>query len=295
MQDVRPLRQRFVEHMALAGYLERTVEAYTQAVARTLAEIGGKPPGRVAEEELRAYLLDLKARGVARGTFSIALAANRLFFRDVVGRRWDIFTIARPSHDKKLPVVLSRGEVARALAAVRIPVYRVCLTTIYACGLRLMEGATLTVAQVDGERRLLHVHGKGGRDRYVPLSETALRMLRVFWKTHRCPTWLFPAPTRHGLEHALASGAGPLNRASLQSAFCRAVKAARIAKPAHVHTLRHSYATHLLEAGVNLRLIQAYLGHSSARTTQLYTHLTAEAHAAAANPVDRLMDGIATV
>jgi integrase/recombinase XerD len=292
MHDQRPLRARFEEHMVLAGYSRRTVEAYTHAVAKTLATLAGKPPRLIGEEELREYLLGLKAANVARGTFAIALAGNRLFFRQILKRDWDIFAIARPAYDKKLPVVLSRAEVARALAAVRIPVYRACLTTIYACGLRLLEGATLTVPQVDGDRRLLHVHGKGGRDRYVPLPEAAYQMLRAFWKTHRCPSWLFPAPTRHGLAHSLAVDAGPVNRSSLQSAFRRAVRAAGIHKLAHVHTLRHSYATHLLEAGVNLRIIQANLGHSSARTTQMYTHLTSEAHAAAADPVNRLMDGI---
>jgi site-specific recombinase XerD len=155
-----------------------------------------------------------------------------------------------------------------------------------------MEGARLGVADVDSARRLLHIHGKGGQDRYVPLPEALLELLRQHWRTHRSPQWLFPAPTRQGLAHSLAHDGGPLTRSSLQSALRRAVKQSGVRKRAHVHTLRHSYATHLLEAGVNLRLIQAYLGHSSPRTTAVYTHLTQEVRRAGQGPVERLMEGL---
>jgi len=188
-----------------------------------------------------------------------------------------------------LPVVLSREEVWRILDEVSIPVYRVCLTTIYACGLRLMEGATLTVPQIDSSRMLVHVRGKGAKDRLVPLPEATVEMLRDHWRTHRCPMWLFPAPTRKGLEHSLATNAGPVHRSSLQSAFRRALEKSGVHKKAHVHTLRHSWATHMLELGMSLRLVQVYLGHRSARTTQIYTHLTQQLHATAHDPVNRLM------
>ena len=182
-----------------------------------------------------------------------------------------------------------REEVGRVLAAVRIPVYRACLTTIYACGLRLLEGTRLQVPDVDSARMLLHIHGKSKKDRYVPLPESTLQLLRAHWRTHRSPLWLFPAPTRHGLAHSLKHDGGPVTRSSLQSAFRRAVQRAAIAKRAHVHTLRHSYATHLLEAGVNLRLIQDNLGHRSPRTTALYTHLTGEVRATLTGPLNQLM------
>jgi len=179
--------------------------------------------------------------------------------------------------------------VWRILDEVTIAVYRVCLTTIYSCGLRLLEGATLSIPQIDSDLMQLHIHGKGACDRYAPLPEGTLLMLRGFWRTHRSPILLFPAVTRKGLKHSLATDAGPIHRSILQGAFRRARDKAGIRKKAHVHTLRQSYATHLLEDGVNLRLIQKYLGHSSLRTTQIYTHLTREVCATAKNPVNRLM------
>lgn len=282
------LLERLATDLRLAGKAARTVESYTYA-ARRLARTCGKPLAEIDEDDVRAYLESLVHQGVARGTFSINLCGIRFLYRTTLGREWNLFDLVRPKYDKKLPVVLSRSEVWRILDAVTIPVYRACLITIYSCGLRLMEGATLTVPQIDSDRMLLHIHGKGSRDRYVPLPIGTLHMLREHWKTHRCAIWLFPAPTRKGLKHSLETNAGPVHRSSLQSAFCRARDSAGIRKKAHVHTLRHSYATHLLEDGVNLRLIQSFLGHSSARTTQIYTHLTHEARLTANDPVERLM------
>jgi site-specific recombinase XerD len=175
------------------------------------------------------------------------------------------------------------------LSLVRIPVYRACLTTIYSCGLRLLEGARLQVSSIDSARMVLHIHGKGKRDRYVPLPERTLDLLRQFWKIHRSPQWLFPAPTRHGVDWSVKHNAGPVTRSSLQSAFYRAWKKTGIAKRAHVHTLRHSYATHLMEAGVHLRLIQDNLGHGSPKTTAVYTHLTREVRDTQTDPLNELM------
>ncbi len=290
MQSNKQLFDRLAADLRLAGKAERTVEAYTGAVRRFMKVSGVALLTKVTEEDLRAYLLGLNRQKVARGTFSINLCGLKFFYQTTLGREWAIFDITRPKYDKKLPVVLSRGEVWRILEAVTIPVYQACLTTIYSCGLRLQEGATLSVPRIDSDRMQLHISGKGGRDRYVPVPVGALHMLREFWRTHRSPIWLFPAPTRKGMQHSIATNAGPVHRSSLQSAFCRARDAAGIHKKAHVHTLRHSYATHLLEDGVNLRLIQSFLGHTSARTTQIYTHLTRDVRATAKNPVDRLME-----
>ena len=226
---------------------------------------------------------------IARPTATIALCGIKFFYEQTLKQPWPPLRFVRPAREWKLPVVLSRKEVRQILGVVRIPVYQVCLKTIYACGLRLLEGTHLQVADVDSARMALHIHGKGKQDRYVPLPQSTLQLLRAHWRTHRSPLWLFPAPTRHGLAHSLAHDGGPVTRCSVQSAFQRAWQQSGSNKRAHVHTLRHSYATHLLEAGVNLRLIQDHLGHRSLRTTAIYTHLTGEVRAALTEPLNHLM------
>lgn len=284
-----PLRRRMIGDLELRGYSERTVEAYVRAVYQ-LARFYSSSPDRLTEEHVRDYLLHLtRVQKVARGTHTIALCGIKFFYETTLGRSWGVLGVARPKRETKLPVVLSRQEVWRILDQVRIDGYRVCLTVIYGCGLRLMEGARLEVADVDSARGVLRVRGKRRKDREVPLPGATLDLLRSYWRTHRSPRWLFPAPTRHGTAHSVAHDAGPVTRSSLQSAFHRAVVKSGIHKRAHVHTLRHSYATHLLEDGVTLRLIQEYLGHSSPRTTAIYTHLTREIREAARDPVNRLM------
>ena len=286
---MHPLRQRMIEDMQLRGFSARTQECYVAAV-RQLAEHFHQNPEQLTEEDLRQYFLYLaNEKKVARATATIALCGIKFFYERTLQREWTTLHFVRPQREKKLPVVLGREEVRRILAEVRIAVYRVCLTTIYAGGLRLLEGAHLQVPDIDSARMMLHIHGKGKKDRYVPLPEPTLQMLRSYWRTHRSSLWLFPAPTRRGLKHSLAHDGGPVTRSSLQSAFRRALKRTGIAKRAHVHTLRHSYATHLLEAGVNLRIIQENLGQGSARTTQIYTHLTREVRATLTDPLNQLM------
>jgi site-specific recombinase XerD len=278
-----------IEDLQLRGYSERTVEAYVHSAAQ-LARFYGKSPDRITEEEIRQYLLHLtNVKKVARGTHTIALCGLKFLYKETLGKEFGVLGVARPQHQQKLPVVLSRDEVWRILDLVRIAVYRVCLITIYSCGLRLLEGACLQVPDVDSARGVLHIHGKRRKDRYVPLPQATLELLREHWRTHRSPLWLFPAVTRHGTEYSVEHNAGPITRSSLQSAFRRALKKSGVHKRAHVHTLRHSYATHLLEDAVSLPLIQEYLGHRSLRTTAVYTHLTRELRQAAVDPVNRLM------
>jgi integrase/recombinase XerD len=284
------LRQRMIEDLHLRGYSERTVEAYVSAVAR-LAQYYHAAPDGLSEDQLRAYLLHLtRGRKLARPSLTVALCGMRFFYEQTLGHHWTILDVARPKREKKLPVVLSREEVWRVLGAVRTPVYRACLTTIYACGLRLMEGTQLHVPHVDGTRGLLHIHhGKGGVDRMVPVPQAALALLRAHWRTHRNPVWLFPAPRRRPLRPLHDPAIGPIGPTSLQKAFVLAVKQSGVSKRAHVHTLRHSYATHLLEAGVPLSVIQEYLGHSSPSTTAIYTHVTRELRDTALDPINELM------
>lgn len=173
----------------------------------------------------------------------------------------------------KLPVVFSAQEVRQILKQVTALDHRVALITIYSCGLRLGEGLRLQVRDIDGARLLLHIRaGKGQRDRYVPVPEKTLHHLRQLWKTHRNPVWLFPAKGHNGMGASTATE--PMCRSTLQRAFRLALQASGVNKDAHVHTLRHSYATHLLEQGENLRQLQVNLGHGSPVITARYAHLT---------------------
>jgi len=260
------LRQKMIEDMQLRGFAERTQEAYLSAV-RQLAKHYRKSPDQIDEEELRGYFLFLKnEKHAARNTCTIALCGIKFFFQHTLGKEWKTFDFLRPPREKKLPVVLSVEEVSQVLKRVRLYHYRVCLTTIYACGLRLLEGTRLQVSDIDGQRKMLHIHhAKGNKDRYVPLPDACLEMLRHYWRFHRNPVWLFPSQRE---------STKPMQESSLQKALRAAVRESGVHKKATIHTLRHSYATHLLEAGLNLRIIQAYLGHASPATTAIYTHLT---------------------
>jgi len=277
-----------IEDLQLRGLSAKTQDAYLRAV-RQLAEHYRKSPNLITEEELRLYFLYLKnGKHVSRSSFTIALSGLKFFYERTLHREWATLDLPRRTREKKLPAVLSVAEVRQILMCLRRPYYRVCLTTIYSCGLRLREGVYLQVTDIDSERMMLHIRqGKGNKDRYVPLPEGTLKLLRDYWSTHRHPVWLFPAPTRAGVPMSAATQ--PMDESGVQRAFKAALQESGVQKAASVHTLRHSYATHLLEAGVNLRLIQAYLGHTSPKTTALYTHLTREANALATDAINRVM------
>ena len=199
--------------------------------------------------------------------------------------------LARANPQFKLPVILSANEVRRILALVPALDHRVCLTTIYSCGLRLGEGVRLQVRDVDSERMFLHIRaGKGNQDRYVPLPGRTLLLLREQWKSHRHPTLLFPAKGHSGQGARTATR--PMCRSTLQRAFRLALQASGVKKEAHVHTLRHSYATHLLEQGENLRQIQVNLGHKSPVATVVYTHLTSLCQTQHQKRLDKFMGNL---
>jgi site-specific recombinase XerD len=276
------LRQKMIEDMQLRGLSARTQESYVRVV-RQLAQYYHKPPDQLSEVELRRYFLYLKnEKRAARNTCTQVLCALKFLYQHTLQREWPILDFIRPAPEHKLPVILSVEEVRQVLGCLRQAHYRVCLSTIYACGLRLLEGVQLQVGDIDSSRMLLHVRGgKGNKDRYVPLPEHSLSQLRQHWLRHRQPIWLFPG---RGL-----SVSEPMDESGVQKAFRAALHQSGIAKTASVHTLRHSYATHLLEAGVSLRLIQTYLGHDSLSSTALYTHLTAKAEANAVATINQLM------
>ncbi len=285
------LRKRMIECLQLRGLSERTQESYVRAV-RQLAEHYHKSPDLITESELRQYFLYLlNVKHYSRNTMTIAICGLRFLYKDTLNREWNIFGIVRPAPEKKLPVILSAAEVRRILSRIRWRRYQVCLTAIYSCGLRLQEGTHLQVADIDSGRMMLHVrHGKGAKDRYVPLPKRTLELLRQYWQTHRNQVWLFPAEGRNHLD--LAQATEPISKSSVQMAFRAALKQSRLNKRASVHTLRHSWATHLLEAGVNLRLIQEWLGHHSPATTSIYTHLTAKAEQLGAAAINQLMSDL---
>jgi integrase/recombinase XerD len=265
---------QFDKSMQVSGLGERSRQAYSRAM-RLLVEHCDKSPDRIAEEELLDYFIHRQeVSGWSPATMRICHAGIKFFFKHVLKREWHLLLLARAKREKRLPAVLSREEVKKVLARVTTFHNYVYLMTVYTCGLRLQEGLFLEVSDIDGARKMIHIHrGKGAKDRYVPLPEFTYALLRRYWVTHRNPRLIFPAVGR-GQQKAPISQE-PMSIDGVQGSFRRAKFDAAIKKRGvSVHTLRHSYATHLLEAGVNLRVIQKYLGHSSIETTMVYLHLT---------------------
>ena len=291
------LRRRMIEDMQLAGLSPRTQESYVRSV-KQLAEHYMKSPAEIVEEEIRQYFLYVKnVKKWKRPTCTIAICGIKWFWEQTLKRDWTTIGLVRPAREKKVPVILTREEVIAILQHVKLLRYRVCLHTIYACGLRLGEGVGLQVGDVDSARMMLHIRGaKGGKERYVPLPERTLLLLREQWKNHRNPTWIFPMSGKPGRgypkQHYMHTAKDHCSLSVVQCAFRKALERTGIRKKAHVHTLRHSYATHLLEAGVNLRQIQVNLGHNSPQTTAAYTHLTRKADEKARQTLDGLMNDL---
>jgi site-specific recombinase XerD len=279
-----------IEDMQLRGLSAHTQRAYARAV-RELAVYYNKSPDQVSEEELRDYFLYLKdERKLSRSSCTVALCGIKFLVEYTLKQKMPVFERIRPKREKKQPVILSRNEVYAILSWVRLHHHRVCLSIIYACGLRISEGAGLQVSYIDSARMQLHIRsGKGNKDRRVPLPEQSLQALRQFWVTHRHPVWLFPKQIRGSV---IPEAQNAMSTRSVGNAFKAALAESAVTKAATVHTLRHSWATHLLEAGVHLRLIQQWLGHSSPQTTARYTHLTQQAEALAVTQVNELIAGL---
>ncbi len=274
-----PLRRRFIEDMTLRNFSPRTIATYVDRVADFARHVGTSPE-HLGMAEVRADLLDLvQHRHVSWSYFNQAVAALRFLYRNTLGRPWDPGTLRYPKAEKTLPVVLSPEEVRRVLDAISSLKYRVLLMTVYAAGLRVSEVVNLRVADIDSPRMVIRVRrGKGHKDREVMLAPRLLDRLRLYWRAARPRTWLFPGrdPER------------PLSVTAVQRAFRRACREAGLSKPATVHTLRHSFATHLLEAGTDLRTIQELLGHGSLRTTARYTHVSTQRLQATPSPLEWL-------
>ena len=282
------LRQRMQQDLQLAGLSQGTQEAYVRVV-RQLATHFKAPPDRLSEAQLRKYLLFLKNdKQFAAATLRLAYCGIKFFYTRTVPRDWQILKNLRIPRQRTLPDVLSVEEVRRLIEAVRRPHLRAYFWTVYSLGLRRQEGLRLQVGDIDSERMQVKVRGgKGAKDRYVPLPPKTLAVLREYWVTHRNANWLFPAHPRDPEKAAIATR--PMTKSSVQIALRLVVQQLKLRKSVHLHTLRHSYATHLLDAGVNLRLIQQYLGHRSLQTTMIYLHLTTQGQEQARAAIERLM------
>jgi site-specific recombinase XerD len=276
------------QDLQLAGLAEGTQQAYLRVVKQLAAHFH-KPPDLITEQEFRDYLLFLKnERHLSPSSLKVAASGILFFFTHTAPRDWPTFKTLSIPRPKSLPDVLSVDEVRRLIDAVHTPHNKAFFWTVYSLGLRLQEALNLQVGDIDSARMVVHVHrGKGAKDRYVPLPPRTLTVLRQYWATHRNPVWLFPAT---GRDHAHArSATEPMACSSVHGVMIRLVRELGIKKRVTTHTLRHSYATHLLEAGVNLRLIQQYLGHSSLQATMIYLHLTSLGQEQARATIDRLM------
>ena len=274
-----PLRKRLIEEMEIRNYAPKTIRLYVDNVAR-LARYYGTSPDRLHREQIRRYLVYLiEERRLAVGSYRQALAALRYFYRRVLKRGDVVHDILSPRPERRLPVVLSVDEVRRLFSAIRSFKHRMILMTAYSAGLRIGETVNLKVTDLDSERMVIRVcQGKGKKDRYTILSPVLLSMLRHYWWAARPISYLFPG----------RSLSRPMSVSTVQRACKDARQRAGIEKTVTPHTLRHSFATHLLESGTDVRILQALLGHSSIRTTAIYTHVSNTLIRSTTSPLDQL-------
>jgi len=262
------LRQRMIEDLRIRNYSPRTVDVYTRHVA-SFAQHFGKSPDQLGIEHIREYQTYLvETKKASWTTYNQTVCALRFLYSITLSRPQLIEHIPFPRQERKLPVVLSKQELERFFNAVDYPKHRTILMTMYAAGLRISEALGLRIGDIDGSRMTIFVRqGKGKRDRYTILSPTLLCQLREYWKIFKPVIWLFPGGTPDR----------PLSPCSVQRASCKARLKARINKPVKTHTMRHCFATHLLEAGTDLRTIQVLLGHADLATTTVYLHVATAA------------------
>lgn len=258
------LRKQMIEDMKLAGLSWRTQQEYIRAV-RQLVKRYGISPDRISEEKVRQYLLDLH-KSFSRGAFEVKYYGIKFFYYSTLGVDWNLFSrkkVRKPLR-KRLPRTINHQEFLRLVSAIRKPEYRLCFQLMYFCGLRISEVVSLPVKNIDSKQMVLRIIGKRNKEQFVPFPDALLKPMREFWKTHRNRTWLFP--NRFGLGHMSIS--------SLGTAFRMARDIAHIDRHVTPHSLRHSYATRLIEMGVDIGVVQMLLRHSSIQSTKIYMHLT---------------------
>lgn len=274
MGEFRELMER---EMALRGFAARTQRAYVGWMRR-LVQHGVMPPDQIPEAKVREFLGLLAQRGLSPSTINQAISGVRFFYQQVVPRKWD-FDLEYQRAPQRLPVTLSRQEVGLLLEATSRLRDRAAMEIGYSGGLRLSEVLHLELTDIDSHQMLIRIkQGKGRKDRNVMLSRVLLETLRCYWKECKPRPWLFPGQSGHR----------PLHETVIQRAFAEAKARARIDKDVTFHSLRHSFATHLMESGVAPRTIQALLGHRSLSTTERYTHVAGDYLRTTASPLDRL-------
>jgi len=263
---VSPLRQRMIRDMELAGFTLGTQQTYIGAVVK-LQDHYTIRPDRLSEKQVQQYVLWLRdQKRAAKGTFQTTWYGLKFFYYRTLGVDWVLFTRkkVRQPRRKRLPVAIAWEDGHRLIAALHKPSYRLCCSLMLALGLRIGDVLALTVQSMDSTQMIVRVIGKGNKERILPLPQTLLVALRTFWRTHRHPRLLFPN----------RQGTAPLCEKSLRRAFTQARDSLGIHKNITPHSLRHGFATHLLENGVDIRLVQMLLGHARLGSTQIYTHLT---------------------
>ena len=274
-----PLRQRMIEDLRLRNRSANTQRLYVRQVAK-FAQFFGRSPELLGPEDVRTYQVYLSQQKCASwSTLNQAVSALRFLYRVTLGREWTLGLIPLPKKPQTLPVVLSQEEVCRFFDNIPNLKHRAIVMTAYATGLRVSEVTCLRVTDIDSDRMMIRVRlGKGQKDRYVMLSPHLLQLLCAYWKLARPKEWLFPGrpPTR------------PITREAIHKVCVRAGHAAALTKPSHVRALRHAFASHLLENGANIRVIQILLGHRSLRTTARYTHVSRETICSTSSPLDLL-------
>lgn len=292
MEKINNWYKEFTNKLELTGLSPRTVDVYSRAV-KQLQDHYSKNPKKITELEVQEYLLYRKNTSKwAKPTLNTALCGIRYYYQMMLDVNWKLFKIAKFGRENKLPTVLTKEEVDRLLSCVRPFNNYVYLVLVYTCGLRLSEALNIEVSDIDRARMTIHIHrGKGAKDRLIPLPSKTLKLLERYWKTHRHSRFLFPR-TQTNKQGAPINNLAvdTVNKGCAQHAMRQAVKRAKINKKGvSVHTLRHSYATHLLESGVNLRYIQIYLGHGTIMSTLVYLHITAAGNSDAYEIINDLM------
>jgi integrase/recombinase XerD len=277
-QSVTPLRQRMLDDMRLRNLAAGTRRIYVRSVAG-FSVFHGRSPDQLTLEDVRDYQLHLVARGLKATSICQAMSALRFFYAVTLDRPEEAARIPLPRKADPLPAILSREEVARLLASVADPKMRTLLTTIYAAGLRVSEAVALQVGDIDSARMTIHVRaGKGQRDRYVMLAPQLLAILRAHWRRTRPRPWLFPGP----------DPSRPITTRTVRRVCRLAVETAGLDKSVTVHTLRHCFATHLLEQGVDIRVIQGLLGHRQIASTTRYARVALSAISQVQSPLELL-------